>query len=144
MFEGEICKVKQIDRRILEELRKKLEIKIENVDIISDVEIGKVLSIIEEKKRGIFLLFHGDFTVNEQNINEKISEMNGESSFYDRIANKLILKRIEKIFNKMMSLEAQNCRLISVCTDRQFFIQKIISENIQTSFIETCINDMER
>lgn len=50
VFEGEICKVKQIDRRILEELRKKLEIKIENVDIISDAEIGKVLSIIEEKR----------------------------------------------------------------------------------------------
>ncbi len=137
-------KVKQIDRKILEELRENLKIQASNVDIINKAETEEILNIIEEKKRGIFLLFQGDFALNEHIINEKFPKGNRELSFYDRIANNVILRRIGKIFNKMVSLGAQDYRLIAVCADRQFFIQKVISGNIQTSFIESCINGMER
>lgn len=144
MLKYENSKVRQIDRKILEELRKNLEIRVSNFDIISKTETEKVISIIEEKKRGIFLLFQGDFSLNEYNINEKIPKQKRELSFYDRIANNVILRRIEKIFNKLRDLEAQDYRATSVCADRQFFIKKIILENIQTSFIESCVNGIER
>lgn len=144
MLKYENSKVRQIDRKILEELRKNLEIRVSNFDIISKTETEKVISIIEEKKRGIFLLFQGDFSLNEYNINEKIPKQKRELSFYDRIANNVILRRIEKIFNKLRDLEAQDYRAISVCADRQFFIKKVILENIQTSFIESCVNGIER
>lgn len=144
MLKYENSKVRQIDRKILEELRKNLEIRVSNFDIISKTETEKVISIIEEKKRGIFLLFQGDFSLNEYNINEKIPKQKRELSFYDRIANNVILRRIEKIFNKLRDLEAQDYRATSVCADRQFFIKKVILENIQTSFIESCVNGIER
>ncbi len=144
MFKNENYRVKQIDRIILEELRKRLEMQVENIEIIKGSETEKILGIIEEKKKGILLLFQGDFTLNERNIKEKIPQENRELSFYEKIANNIILKRISKIFNKIMKLQAKDYRLISVCVDRQLFIQKILSENIQTSFIESCINQRER
>lgn len=144
MLKQENSRVKQIDEKILEELRKNLEIRVTNFDIISKKETEKVLGIIKEKKRGISLLFQGDFSVNEHNINVRIPKQKRELSFYDRIANSVILRRIERTFNKLRDLEAQDYRATSVCADRKFFIKKVISENIPTSFIETCVNGIER
>ncbi len=148
--ESESKKVKEIDKKIVEELRKNLEMRIEspniinNNNVISKEEKQIILRKIEEKKRAIFLLFQGNFTLNQQNIKERDPKRNQKSDVYDTIANDVILKRVEEIFNRMISQEEQDYRLVSVCSDRKFFIKKIILENIPISFIDYCINGIER
>ncbi len=150
MVKNESDKVKEIDEKIVEELRKNLEMRIESPNIIDDINVISkeekqiILNKIEEKKKAIFLLFQGNFTLNQQNIKQRAPKRNQKSDVYDTIANNIILKKVENIFNRMISQKEQDYRLISVCSDRKFFIQRIILENIPTSFIEHCINGMER
>lgn len=150
MVKNESEKVKEIDEKIVEELRKNLEMRIEspniikNNNVISEEEKQIILNKIEEKKKAIFLLFQGNFTLNQQNIKQRAPKRNQKSDDYDTIANNVILKRVEEIFNRMISNKEKDYRLVSVCSDRQFFIQRIILENIPTSFIKDCINPIER
>ena len=150
MVKNESEKVREIDEQILEELRKNLKMNIENpsildnVNVISTEEKQKILRKIEEKRKCIFLLFQGSFTLNEQNIKEINPKINQKSDVYERIANNVILKRVEKIFNIMISNKEKDHRLISVCSDRHFFIKTVISENIPTSLIESCVGVEER
>lgn len=87
----------------------------------------------------IFLLFQGDFSLNERNIEEKIEIGRRELNFYDKIANSIILKRVDIVMQKIESIKPLNGQLISVCLDRKLFIQKVLIENISLSFIQKYI-----
>ena len=41
----------------------------------------------------------------------------------------------------MIEKDEKNGRLVSVCMDRMFFIQRIIQNNIGASLIKSCIED---
>ena len=68
MLECENIKVKEIDKKILEMIIRKMDIKTKNVDILTSEQLDKILRIIDRKKEIISLLFQGDFSVNEKNI----------------------------------------------------------------------------
>ena len=57
-------------------------------------------------------------------------------SNYDKIANNVILKRIELIFKQIIKRKPENNRLVSVCMDRQLFIEKVLNENVNIEFIK--------
>lgn len=139
MYEHE--KVKEIDRRILRELKGNLEIGRANVDLVRKEEVDRIFTVIDAKKQAIFTLFQGDFSSNEQNIKAKLGKNNIELTLHDRVANNVICKRIQAIFDRIIKQEPRNNRLISVCADRQFFIERVMAENIQTSFIQACIEE---
>lgn len=136
--------VKKIDNKILAELTKKLEMRKDKINIISEEDIEKIFQKIDERKRAIFLLFKGDFQINEKNISDKMIFYKAQSTIYDKIANNIISKRVEVIFDKMMSLDFQDYETLCIYADRKFFIQRILSENIPESFIEKCIEKDEQ
>ncbi len=143
MNKNESNRVKEIDRMILTELIKKLEIRRDSVGIINKEEIEKIFQKIDERKRVIFLLFQGNFSVNEKNISDRMETCKQQLTSYDKIANNIISKRVEKIFNRMMSLHEQDSRTIYVCTDRKLFIQRILLENVQESFVKKYVEKGE-
>lgn len=144
IIKDENKKVKEIDKKILEALRRNLELKDKNIEMVSKEEADKILNVIEERKRGIFLLFKGDFSLNEETIKRKFDSKTSETSFYEKVANRVLLKRVDAILDRMINSELDNGRLVSVCADRQFFIQKVFADNIPTNFIEECVNNKER
>ena len=131
--------VKEIDEMIKSQLEVKLEIKKEKVNNLEEAEIEKILTIIKEKKNLILALFQGDFSLNEYVIKQKMKKEECQLTSYEKIANRIILKRIDEIFDMITKQQTKSGRLISVCADRQFFIKEVISSNIQKSFIEDCI-----
>lgn len=131
--------VKEIDEMIKSQLEGKLEIKKEKVNNLEEAEIEKILTIIKEKKNLILALFQGDFSLNEYVIKQKMKKEECQLTSYEKIANRIILKRIDEIFDMITKQQTKSGRLISVCADRQFFIKEVISSNIQKSFIEDCI-----
>ncbi len=136
---------KRIDNIILLELREGLKIKNSAINIISQEELEMVLKKIDEKKRIIFSLFQGDFSVNEKNIGDRIQFVKPQLTFYDNVANNVILSRVEKVMNKLISMNENDNRAISVCMDRKLFIQRILLENVQESFVKKYIEkDVER
>lgn len=72
MLECENIKVKEIDKKILEMIIRQIDIKTKNVDILNSEQLDKILRIINRKKEIISLLFQGDFSVNEKNIEENL------------------------------------------------------------------------
>ena len=72
MLECENIKVKEIDKKILEMIIRQIDIKTKNVDILNSEQLAKILRIINRKKEIISLLFQGDFSVNEKNIEENL------------------------------------------------------------------------
>lgn len=143
MNKDEEDKVKKIDKRILTELIKRLEIRKDNVDIISKEEVEKIFQKIDEKKRVIFLLFQGNFSLNEKNISDRMKLRKQQLTLYDKIANNVISKRVEKILDRMIDLHAQDNRTICVCMDRKLFIQRILLENVQESFVKKYVEKEE-
>ena len=139
MLECENIKVKEIDKKILEMIIRKMDIKTKNVDILTSEQLDKIIRIIDRKKEIISLLFQGDFSVNEKNIEENLQWSNAKPTIYEKIANNIVCKRVEEIMDKLMEQDPQNGRLISVCIDRMLFIQKIISQNVDISAIKKLI-----
>lgn len=136
MLENENKRVKEIDKLILDMLKEKMTIKKDKISIICDDEIEEILKIINEKMKVVFLLFQGDFSVNERNIEERMKIVKTDLNFYDKIANNIILKRLDAVIGKIENLEPLNGRLASVCLDRKLFIEKILTKNISLFFVE--------
>ena len=101
----------------------------------------KVLERIESKKQAIFFLFQGDFSINEYNVNKRLCTNKNKLTMYDKLANNILAKRVENLLNEMMDKDSKNTRLISVCMDRKFFIEKILEENVEPSSIRNWIED---
>ena len=141
MIEYENRNVKEIDKRILEQIQKNLNIKEESVDILSKEKLKEYLTMIDEKREVISLLFQGDFSINEKNIECKIKDYETKITPDEQVVNKIISKRVEKIIDQMIEKDEKNGRLVSVCMDRMFFIQRIIQNNIGASLIKSCIED---
>lgn len=139
----ESYKVKQIDRRILAELIKGLEIREDNVNIIQGEEMEKIFQKINEKKRIIFLLFKGNFSHNQRSISDRMKSHKKPSTIYDDITNTVVSKRVEKVFKKIANLHTQDNRTICVCMDREIFIKRILSENVQEDFVKKYIKEIE-
>lgn len=139
MLENEKNIVKKIDQLILNELKENLKIEKDKVSILSDDEMKKVLTKIEEKKNVVYFLFQGDFAINERNIEEKMGIAKTDLSFCDKIANNIILKRLDATIRKIENLEPLNGQLISVCLDRKLFIEKVLIQNILLPFVEKYI-----
>ena len=97
--------------------------------------------MIDEKKEVISLLFQGDFSINEKNIECKIKDYETKITPDEQVVNNIISKRVEKIIDQMIEKDEKNGRLVSVCMDRMFFIQRIIQNNIGASLIKSCIED---
>lgn len=105
-------------------------------------EIDKlILDMLKEKMKVVFLLFQGDFSVNERNIEERMEIAKTGLNFYDKIANNVILKRLDAIIEKIENLEPLNGRLVSVCLDRKLFIEKVLAKNISLFFVEKYIQE---
>lgn len=136
MLDNEKKMVKEIDKLILDMLKEKMKIKKDKVSIICDDEIKEILKRIDEKMKVVFLLFQGDFSVNERNIEERMEIVKTDLNFYDKIANNIILKRLDSIIEKIENLEPINGRLISVCLDRKLFIEKVLTKNISLFFVK--------
>ncbi len=141
MIEYENRNVKEIDKRILEQIQKNLNIKEESVDILSKEKLKEYLTMIDEKREVISLLFQGDFSINEKNIECKIKDYETKITPDEQVVNNIISKRVEKIIDQMIEKDEKNGRLVSVCMDRMFFIQRIIQNNIGASLIKSCIED---
>lgn len=141
MIEYENRNVKEIDKRILEQIQKNLNIKEESVDILSKEKLKEYLTMIDEKKEVISLLFQGDFSINEKNIECKIKDYETKITPDEQVVNNIISKRVETIIEQMIKKDEKNGRLVSVCMDRMFFIQRIIQNNIGASLIKSCIED---
>lgn len=141
MIEYENRNVKEIDKRILEQIQKNLNIKEEGVDILSKEKLKEYLRIIDEKKEVISLLFQGDFSINEKNIECKIKDYETKITPDEQVVNNIISKRVETIIDQMIKKDEKNGRLVSVCMDRMLFIQRIIQNNIGTSLIKSCIEN---
>lgn len=141
MIEYENRNVKEIDKRILEQIQKNLNIKEEGVDILSKEKLKEYLRIIDEKKEVISLLFQGDFSINEKNIECKIKDYETKITPDEQVINNIISKRVETIIDQMIKKDEKNGRLVSVCMDRMLFIQRIIQNNIGTSLIKSCIEN---
>lgn len=140
MIKSENYEVKKIDRRILIELTRNLEIKRENIDVLEQIQIDMIFEKISEKKGIIYSLFNGDFSENQQNIKERMHLGKGaELSLYDKVANNVIFKRVSEVFEQIISSNPQNGRVVSVCLDRLFFIQMILAENISINFVKSCM-----
>lgn len=143
MIEEEDLKVKLIDKKILEELKDNLEIKADNADIIKKEHLDLVLDSIEQKKQAIFSLFNGDFSVNEYNLDGYLNKEETKIPMNDRIANNIILNRVELTFKKIMNIEPEDKRLISVSMDRYLFIKEILKQNVNVAFIKKIIENDE-
>ena len=70
MLEDERRQVEKIDKLILNTLKDKMKISKDKINIISDNEIEKIFNKINEKMEAIFLLFEGNFSINEMNLEE--------------------------------------------------------------------------
>lgn len=136
MLNNEKRMVKEIDKLIWDMLKAKMDIKKDKVSIICDDEIEEIFKRINEKMKVIFLLFQGDFSVNERNIEEIMGMVKTDLNFYDKIANNIILKRLDTIIEKIENLDPLNGRLVSVCLDRKLFIEKVLAKNISLFFVE--------
>ena len=141
MIHKENNEVKKIDNIILEKLKEKLKMSKENVNILEDEQMEKVLERIDAKKQAIFLLFQGNFSTNEYNVNERLEKSRNKLTMYDKLANSILFRRVETLLNQMMDKNVENKRLISVCMDRKLFIQKILDENVEPSTIRNWIED---
>lgn len=141
MIEYENRNVKEIDKRILEQIQKNLNIKEESVDILSKEKLKEYLTMIDEKKEVISLLFQGDFSINEKNIECKIKDYETKITPDEQVVNNIISKRVETIIEQMIKKDEKNGRLVSVCMDRMLFIKRIIQNNIGASLIKSCIED---
>ena len=139
MLENERNIVEEIDKLILDEFENIMKIKKDTVSIISDNKIENILKRINEKMKVIFLLFQGDFSINERIIEEKIALGKRDLNFYDKIANRIILKRLDEAIEKVEKLKHLDGQLISVCFDIKLFIQKVLMKNLSISFIEKYI-----
>ena len=102
MIEYENRNVKEIDKRILEQIQKNLNIKEESVDILSKEKSKEYLTMIDEKKEVISLLFQGDFSINEKNIECKIKDYETKITPDEQVVNNIISKRVEKIIDQMI------------------------------------------
>lgn len=139
MLEKENKIVNEIDKLILSMLKEKMKIKTDKVNILCDNEIKEVTKRINEKMKVIFLLFQGSFAVNERNIEDEIEIIKTDLSSYDKIANNIILKRLDSIFKKIENIDPLNGRLVSVCLDRKLFIEKVLIKNIPLISVEKYI-----
>lgn len=144
MLEQENKRVREIDELILSQLRGNLEINRDSINIVHKEEVAKIIAKMSKKRDIILALFEGDFSINEQAIKERYIRKNGQIEIYTKIANKFMLKRLDQIFKKVIMSEPQNIRLISVCSDRYFFIKQVIEEDINISFIEACLKTVEQ
>ena len=136
MIESENEKVKKIDARICDMLKEKMTIKREHEG--SAVE-DEIFNRINEKMQVIFSLFQRDFSINERIIEQRIEKAKMELDVYDKIANKIILRRLDNIIGELEKTMPVDGRLVSVCLDRKLFIEKILTQNIPLDFIEKCI-----
>lgn len=144
MLEQENKRVREIDELILSQLRGNLAINRDSINIVHKEEVAKIIAQMSKKRDVILTLFEGDFSINEQAIKERYIRKNGQIEIYTKIANKFMLKRLDQIFKKVIMSEPQNIRLISVCSDRYFFIKQVIEEDINISFIEACLKTVEQ
>lgn len=67
-----------------------MKIKKDKASMICDEEIEKIFKRINEKMKAVFLLFQGDFSINERNIEERMETAKTELNFYDKIAKYVI------------------------------------------------------
>lgn len=137
---------KQIDTIIFNELNKNLNVDTKNANLVTEEFLNNLLNIILSKKETIRLLFSKNFTLTEHNIKQKLlrnTTLEKKPDLYNKIANKILSKRIEQIFNRLMEKNKKDNQFIAVCIDRQIFINTILSQNIESSFIESCLEDDE-
>lgn len=139
---------KEIDLQILNDLIVSLDIDedMDYVNIVSQDFIKSILKSINLKKEAISLLFKGDFSKNEHILRTKLSYSAYHPkplTVYDNIANNIILKKIKSTFETLIEENPKNNMKIAVYTDRQLFLEKLLSENIQPSFIKKCIEQEE-
>ena len=139
MIDNERNKVEEIDKSILSELKRRMEIKREPVSVIPDKEIECILKKINEKMEIIHILFQGGFSINERTIEERLEYERQNLTPYDSVANNIILKRLDAAIKTVEDIYPQNGRLISVCFDRKFFIEKVLTQNISLPSIKKYI-----
>ena len=144
MIKNESYKIQEIDKKILTELISNLEIKLEDVNIIDTTHVDIILKKIRDKREVIFTLFDGDFSENESSIQRRMPENECEKlNLHDRVANNVILKRVEEVLESITRGEPEDGRVLSVCYDRLFFIQSILNGNISIDFVKKCIGIVE-
>lgn len=135
---------KEIDTIIHDQLIKNLNLDTDSVNVVTEEFLNKFLNILSAKKDIIDLLFSGNFSLTEQNIKEKLSWSNRnniDKDIYTKVVNGIISKRLGYTIDKLIAQNKNDPQFVSVCLDRHIFIDKIISENIEASFIEDCIEE---
>ena len=137
MISSENEEVKLIDTKILEKLKENLNIDIQGIEMEQDIK-DKISRIIEMKKQAIYMLFNGDFSVNEYRVNSKLNSKNIELTMCERIANNILSKRIDVVLNNMIENAPNNGRFVSVCMDRKLFMKQILQANVTPDFIYSC------
>lgn len=128
-------KINKIDQLILQKLKENLEIKEENSNILKDDILKQVYKTIEKKKQTLYLLYDGDFSVNEYKIERRLAQEKNENTMYTEIANNIIARRINLIIETLIKEEPENGMLISVCMDRKLFMEKVLEKNVEPAFI---------
>ncbi len=137
---------KEIDTIIFNELDKNLNIDTENADLVTKEFLNKVLDTISYKKKTISLLFSKNFSLTEHNIKRNLihpNRLKSDPSIYDQVANTILSKRIVDILNRLMEKNKEDNKFVTVCMDRQLFINTILSENIENSLVESCLEEDE-
>ena len=135
-----------IDLKIKKDLEEALNLKIKSIDILPEDELEKIFQVLDLKKDIINLLFEGNFSVNEYNIEEILESHQNASTIYDTIVNKIINKRVDATINKILEEDLDDGELVSVCLDRKLFIKKVMNSNIDKSLIQMYVkgNEVER
>jgi hypothetical protein len=126
--------VKKVDGRIYRLLEKALTINLKDnqINVISDEQMAEVYKRIEAKKKMIFSLFEGSFAENEQIVKQRyFFKKHAEIGMYDTIANHLLAKRINKVLDELIESELSTELDIVIGLDRKFFLNKILDENIE-------------
>lgn len=142
MVKSKTLSGQDIDKEILSELMKNLEIKRDNVDIIDSKQIDLIFERIEEKKKIIYTLFKGDFSENERNIQKRMhTHKCTELSFYDKVANNVISKRVKAIIESIICREPKDQSREEMYLSRSSFIESILQNNMSIDFVQNCINE---
>lgn len=131
------------DELILKMLKNGLDINKSGVNILKGEKLSILCERIENKKQTVLLLFENEFAESEFKINCIMNNKNNNSDYYDRVANNILLKRINRIFQKLLEDMEDDGQYVSVCLDRNFFINKVLEKNVSLEDVKKCIKEEE-
>lgn len=129
------------DKLILKVLKIELDFNKDEVNILKDEKLNILFEKIEQKKQAIFWLLKNDFSFYEYKIGGRISYKNVNADFYDEVANSILSKKINRIFERLLESCKDNGQYISVCMDRKLFINKILDKNVLLEEIKEHISE---